>query len=197
MEQLSTNPTDIYDPDFFRMHVPWRSEYERIGDALCELLDFHSVLDIGCGNAFILSRMLHKRKTVLGVDGSQHALAAAPKNLSKYLYIHDLSVPGQWGQFDLVLCTEVAEHMTANSSDVLVKTICDNSRRYVFFTAATPGQGGRNHINEQPHDYWIAKFADNKHYLNAELTGILRERLQGNIATIFWFTNNALIFQMA
>ena len=28
----------------------------------------------------------------------------------------------------------------------------------IVFTAATPGQGGDDHINEQLHSYWVAKF---------------------------------------
>jgi hypothetical protein len=27
----------------------------------------------------------------------------------------------------------------------------------IVFTAATPGQSGEDHVNEQPHAYWIAK----------------------------------------
>jgi hypothetical protein len=29
----------------------------------------------------------------------------------------------------------------------------------IVFTAAPPGQGGTDHVNEQPPSYWIAKFS--------------------------------------
>ena len=29
----------------------------------------------------------------------------------------------------------------------------------VIFSAATPGQGGTDHVNERPHSYWIEKFS--------------------------------------
>jgi hypothetical protein len=31
---------------------------------------------------------------------------------------------------------------------------------YVIMSGATPGQGGYHHVNEQPREYWIDKFAE-------------------------------------
>lgn len=30
----------------------------------------------------------------------------------------------------------------------------------MLFSAATPGQGGYRHVNEQPHEYWLNRFED-------------------------------------
>jgi hypothetical protein len=58
----------------------------------------------------------------------------------------------------LVICTEVAEHLPANVASQLVSHLVSLSD-VILFTAATPGQGGRHHLNEQPHSYWVALFA--------------------------------------
>jgi len=78
---------------------------------------------------------------------------------------------------------------------MLVNNICCNSAGLVFFTAATPGQGGHGHVNEQAHDYWIAMFAQRGFHLDADSTSRLRDDLSGRIRQIWWFTKNAFIFR--
>ncbi|MEL7345935.1 MAG: hypothetical protein AAFN59_13950, partial [Pseudomonadota bacterium] len=59
--------------------------------------------------------------------------------------------------FDIALSTEVAEHLPATIADPYVDFLIAISDT-VIMTAATPGQGGTDHVNEQPNAYWIEKF---------------------------------------
>ena len=61
-------------------------------------------------------------------------------------------------QYSLVLCLEVAEHITEENSDKLIKHLTQ-SGNIILFSAAIPFQGGSGHINEQWPDYWAKKFA--------------------------------------
>ena len=184
-----------YDRSFFEMHMPWRAEYEAIADVLVAGLKFSSVIDLGCGNGFILNRLAQNGKEVIGVDGSSHALAAAPSELRPRLIAADLTQPLRLGQHDLVICSEVAEHLEPRHANILVDNICGHSAESVFFTAAVPGQGGHGHVNEQPHEYWIAMFALRGFQLDAGSTSNLRRDLSERIHTIWWFTHNALVFR--
>jgi hypothetical protein len=56
--------------------------------------------------------------------------------------------PLQWWRFDLALCLEVAEHLPAAAGDSLVRRLASVGAR-ILFSAAIPGQGGRNHVNEK------------------------------------------------
>ncbi len=58
------------------------------------------------------------------------------------------------------MCTEVAEHLPESAADTLVETIVRHAKELILFSAATPGQGGYRHINEQPHEYWEKKFLE-------------------------------------
>jgi SAM-dependent methyltransferase len=185
----------FYDRSFFERHVPWRAEYEAIADMLAARLTFLSVIDMGCGNGFIIARLAQLGKKVTGIDGSLHAIAAAPPEIRPRLMTADLTQPLRLGHYDLVICSEVAEHLEAHHAAVLVDTICSNSAGLVFFTAATPGQVGHGHVNEQPHDYWIAMFAQRGFRLDAASTSSLRDDLSKRINMISWFTDNALIFR--
>ncbi len=186
--------SSIYDKNFFDMHVPWRQEYKDIADILSKLLDFSSVLDLGCGNGFILASLKDHGKTVCGIDGSAHALETAPHELNEFLSLYDLTEPLYLGKFDLVICTEVAEHLDAQFSDILIDNICGNSKGLVYFTAATPGQGGYCHINEQPHSYWIQEFDERGFCLHHELTYSIRGELNKSVHDVWWFAQNSMIF---
>lgn len=188
------NLTDDYDSTFFAAHLPWREEYDLIAGCLSERLQFQSVLDLGCGNGFLLAQLAELGKDVTGVDGSANAAAWAPSTIAARIQIGDLTQPLWLGRRDLVICSEVAEHLDAAYADRLVENICINTGRHVFFTAATPGQGGHHHVNEQPHDYWIAKFQQRHFTLDAIATRQLRADLSGCINMLWWFTNNAMIF---
>jgi hypothetical protein len=61
------------------------------------------------------------------------------------------------GRFDVCLCIEVAEHLSPEAAPRLVEGLTRLSDTIVF-SAATPGQGGVGHINEQPHSYWHELF---------------------------------------
>jgi hypothetical protein len=64
----------------------------------------------------------------------------------------------------------------------------------VFFTAAHPGQTGLAHINEQPKEYWIERFARVGKRFDHDLTqrvsdGFVRERVPAH-----YLIENAMVF---
>ena len=71
----------------------------------------------------------------------------------------DICQPFDLGRrFDLVMSLEVAEHVAEEHADTVIDSICRHGD-VVMFSAAIPHQGGVHHVNEQPYDYWRAKFA--------------------------------------
>lgn len=77
--------------------------------------------------------------------------------------VHDLEVPlggavdGE--RFELAMSLEVGEHLSPNRADGFVDDLVGLADA-VLWSAATPGQGGYGHINEQPHAYWAERFED-------------------------------------
>jgi len=82
-----------------------------------------------------------------------------PRNLllTKNYIDHDLRRPFIGGKWNLAICMEVAEHLEEMYADTLVESI-SKSADLILFGAAIPGQGGKNHFNEQYQSYWLAKF---------------------------------------
>lgn len=189
------NLSNIYDRAFFDMHLPWQAEYDAIASLLAERLEFSSVLDLGCGNGFIIAKLAELGRDVTGVDGSSHVLDVMPPNLAGRVRILDLTKSVRLGRYDLVVCSEVAEHLDGIHAGTLVENVCENSAGQVFFTAATPGQGGHYHVNEQPHGYWIAQFFGHGYLLDQAVTFAIRDDLFAIAKTTWWLARNAMIFR--
>jgi hypothetical protein len=124
-----------------------------------ELVQFHSVLDVGCGRGAWLAVCRDQgAKRIVGYDGDYVNRSSLlipescfrPTDLSKPFTIDD--------RFDLAICVEVAEHLPARMARLLVKALT-GAAPAVLFSAAIPGQGGTKHINEQWPAYWQRLFA--------------------------------------
>jgi hypothetical protein len=106
-----------------------------------------SVIDFGCGlGCWLEVAQECGVADVMGVDG--------PAGRSPGRFVeHDLTEPFYGEDFDLAICLEVAEHLPRSAARTLVKSLV-RAAPLILFSAATPGQGGEGHINEQPHAYW-------------------------------------------
>lgn len=117
-----------------------------------------SVIDIGCGTGTWLKIFKsYGVDEILGIDGSNVDLSHLEIPAENFR-AHDLREPLQLKKkFDLAVCLEVAEHLPDANADALVELLVSTSDT-ILFSAALPGQGGQNHINEQRFSYWVEKF---------------------------------------
>jgi SAM-dependent methyltransferase len=157
---------------------------------IVSLLGVTSVLDIGCGVGAWLSvhRTLGVTETV-GVDGDYVDRSLLQIANTDFL-ARDIAQPFDLGRrFDLVECLEVAEHVPHSASETLVDNITRHGD-HILFSAAVPGQGGENHINEQPLGYWRDLFEKR----NYQMYDFLRPRLRNQKAVEPWYRFNILFF---
>lgn len=166
----------------------------RFGAWLIDKLHPSSVIDIGCGPGIYLVPFALSGASVLGVDACAKG-GECLYEIQGAFERFDLRFPYYAPQkFRLAICMEVAEHLHAEYADTLMDTICVASDM-VLFTGAVPGQGGTNHYNEQPHSYWIQKFADRGysiHPLQEEMRAFL-QTLPANCSG--WLKNNSFLFK--
>jgi SAM-dependent methyltransferase len=192
----------IYNREWFMGHHALRDEYRAVANVIHDVF-YHEVcscIDVGCGMAFVIERLAELGWGAIGVDGSKLAIELAPESVRGRVSVCDLTVPhalGREGEFGLVICTEVAEHLRAEFADTLVSGVagCMRSGGFVMWTAATPGQGGNDHVNEQPHEYWISRFEKRGLNLDKMRTGYIREQLAVACNGMHWFGRNTLVFK--
>ncbi len=149
-----------------------------------------TVCDFGCGVGTWLKVFSELgTQDVLGLEGdwldTQYVVIPFES-----LKITDLSSTVQLNKiYDLAVSLEVAEHIDEKYADVFVDNIAQASDT-ILFSAAIPGQGGVNHVNEQPHQYWIDKF-ENRGYVTFDC---IRWRIANNPKVFPWYQNNIYIF---
>jgi SAM-dependent methyltransferase len=150
-----------------------------------------SVIDVGCGTGTWLSVFKELGvKRVLGVDGDY--VDKQKLHIPEHEFITaDLENPFYYkDKFDLAVCLEVAEHLKPDAAGIIVNTLCNLSDK-ILFSAALPKQGGQNHINEQPFEYWKKLFND-KGYLWKD---VFRERIWMNANIDWWYKQNMFLIE--
>jgi SAM-dependent methyltransferase len=149
-----------------------------------------SVIDFGCGTgSWLLVASERGISDYIGLDGDyvDHSLLFIPQD--KFIP-SNLNIEIQLNKkFDLALSMEVAEHLNRESADTFVSSICKHTD-IVLFSAATPHQGGTNHVNEQPLSYWNAKFEAQ----NYQLLDCLRAKFWNDKNIPVFYRQNAVLF---
>jgi SAM-dependent methyltransferase len=149
-----------------------------------------SVADFGCGSGTWLAEFLICGvPRVSGLDFGD--------GTRKYLFIPretfrvaDLSQPVRdVPPHDLVMSVEVAEHLPESSARSFVRSLTSVAD-LVTFSAATPLQGGHNHLNERWPSYWIRLFRD----AGFRCHDVLRPILWNDRRVEWWYRQNLLLF---
>jgi SAM-dependent methyltransferase len=188
-------PDAIYTAGYFAwVDETARASADAIAASIVNRFAPASVIDVGCGTGALLESLIKKGVVASGLERAEAARALCRQrglSVRKFDVEHD-TYDGPGG-FDLAVCLEVAEHVSAPTGERLVELLCTLANTVVF-TAAPPGQGGKDHINEQPPAYWIASFRRSDFALDDSETLAVRTEWQA-AATAQWYYRNALIFR--
>jgi SAM-dependent methyltransferase len=153
-----------------------------------------SILDIGCARGTWLDEWRAVGVAdVFGVDGDyvNPAQLMIPADRFKAA---DLSRSIDLGRrFDLVQSLEVAEHVAGDAADTFVGNLVAHASGAILFSAAPPGQGGEFHVNEQPYEYWRAKFSSHGY----TPYDCVRPLIAHDREVSFWYRYNTLLYLTA
>lgn len=113
-----------------------------------------SMVDIGCGPAWMVELANHLGIHAIGIEGDQSV------GSKEYIKFHDFT-HGPYeiaNNFDLAYSVEFLEHVEEKYMDNYMAVF--TKANYIFCSAAVPGQGGDHHVNEKTREYWIEKFSE-------------------------------------
>ncbi|WNB18069.1 class I SAM-dependent methyltransferase [Marivirga arenosa] len=150
-----------------------------------------SLLDVGCGTGTWLRAFenLYGIKNYIGIDGDfidKSKLVIDPKKFEET----DLNEGFKLNKkFDVVLCLEVAEHLDKISAARLIEDLTLHSN-IIIFSAAIPGQGGQNHVNEQWPEYWERLFNSK----NFKKYDIIRGKIWNHQDVDVWYKQNIFVY---
>lgn len=183
-------PGREYDEEFFEaLREGALRSAEVIVPLVLELIRPRSVVDVGCGTGLWLATFAqHGVVDYLGVDRfAPPGLLAIPRD--RFIEA-DLTHPLELGRvFDLAISLEVAEHLPDGSASRFIESLT-RLAPVVLFSAAIPGQGGTNHVNEQWPDYWSCLFAAR----GFDPIDIVRPRIWHNESVELWYAQNTILY---
>jgi hypothetical protein len=84
---------------------------------------------------------------------------------------------------------EVAEHIHPEAAAIFVDSLV-RLAPVILFSAAIPGQGGVNHVNEQWSEYWVERFEQRGY----EVIDCIRKKLWQNKGVLWSYAQNILLF---
>jgi SAM-dependent methyltransferase len=162
---------------------------DRLVPVVMAALSPASVVDVGCGRGTWLARFLADGVAGLGLDGDYVARDSllVPARDFRALDITETFDLGR--RFDLAVCLEVGEHVPPEASGRLVANLVRHASM-VLFSAAVPGQGGENHINERPLDFWRGVFGQHGY----RVFDAFRPALAHHADVEPWYRYNVLLY---
>jgi SAM-dependent methyltransferase len=173
------SPDELYDERYYDDIDPFMLvSAPAISRSIKREFEPQSVIDIGCGAGALLASLEEAGITCVGFD---YAEAALDRCRRSGLTVRRLDIerdPIPPNRADVVVSTEVAEHLDEESADRFVELLTTLAP-IAMVTAALPGQGGTDHVNEQPNEYWIEKFGARGFTFDGDLSMRLRAEWRG------------------
>ncbi len=135
----------------------WLQFYAKIAEAIVRQIGPHTVLDAGCAYGFIVEALRDRGIEAFGIDISEYAIQNVREDIRPHVHVASLLDPLPQ-RYDLIVCIEVLEHLTAIEGEQAVENLCKASDDVLF--CSTPEDYREvTHLNVRPPDYWSTLFA--------------------------------------
>ncbi len=192
MTNSDTTMPQAYDAEFFAAQREGSLRSARlIVPQLLQLFPATSVVDVGCGIGTWLRACVETGVAEAhGYDGDyvdRPMLEIAPEAFTAVDLRDDF--PLRRRHYDLALSLEVAEHLPPEAARGFVRRLTE-AAPIVAFSAAIPGQGGTEHLNECWQDEWRAVFAA----FDYRPVDCIRPAIWGNAMIEYWYQQNLVVY---
>ena len=149
------------------------------------------MIDVGCGTGALLAAF---RECGCTVNGLEYADPGIEYCRRRHLPVRKFNVEKDTlaERHDLVTSFEVAEHLPSWIADKFADLLCSLAP-IVVMSAATPGQGGLDHVNEQPHSYWKDRFKRRGYTFDGDASADLADQWR-SAGTADFYYKNVMVF---
>jgi len=156
----------VYDAEYYALHcgrVPyerndyWLEQFGRIAEELIRAFAPRRVFDAGCAFGMLVEALWDRGVEAHGRDISEYAIGQARPDIARFCTVGSMTDEIE-GEYDLVTCIEVLEHMTEEDSERAIGVICRAAPSVLF--SSTPSDFDEpTHVNVRPPIHWLRRFA--------------------------------------
>ena len=198
----SFDKKDEFDPKVYdaKQFQRPKEPYYALSAAADKLLKPKSVIDVGCANGFTIDWWLKHQVRAEGIEGAKAAFKLMPAKVRPRVKLWDLrrSLPAG-RRYDLVIFTEVAEHIKPNHQKVMLKNVVGLVGKYLLISWSDKwddfkGTKRQEHFNPRSKAYVKRRLENLGLSFVPDLTGQLNLKLKDSAAFSHW-QNNLLIFK--
>jgi SAM-dependent methyltransferase len=145
----------------------WRHLFDGFAAAIVAELSPHTVLDLGCGPGLLVEALRQRGVEAWGVDISEYAIEHAAAGAREFCRVGSVTDPIE-GDFDLIVCIEVLEHVPQQYANAAVEEMSRHARR-VLFSSSPDEFRDPSHTNVQPTEFWVGLFGRHGMYRDFDL----------------------------
>lgn len=163
--------------DDMKKYGPFSQHLRRLLNSLLSSLTFETLLDVGCGQGSLLIELQTKYPSAMlsGLDFSPAAVALARQRLPQCnFYVLDITKDALDAQFDVVVCSEVLEHIPDDQA--AIKNLARMTARYLIVSSP---QG-------RIRKFEVAEMGHVRNYARGELAGKLKAHGLTPVRIIEW-----------
>jgi len=136
----------------------WLRYFGDVATHLVADLSPKTALDVGCALGMLVESLRDRGVDADGIDISTFAVSHARTDIREHLFEGSILDPFPRPLYDLVICTEVLEHVPPKEAPSAVANLCRHARQIIF--SSTPIDFAEaSHLNVQPREHWIELFS--------------------------------------
>ncbi len=155
-----------YDGRPYRRSAEWLTFFGGIADRIAAHIGPRRVLDAGCALGLLVETLRTKGIDAFGIDFSAFAIEHVHEPVKPFCSQASVTDPLR-EQYDLIVCFEVLEHITAPDAETAIANFCAHTRD-ILFSSSPVHFGEATHLNTQPPEYWAAQFARHHFYRDVD-----------------------------
>ena len=146
----------------YRRNTEWLTFFADIADRIVADIRPSRVLDAGCALGLLVEALRTRGVDAFGIDFSVFAIDHVYEPVKPFCWQGSVTDPLR-EQYDLVVCFEVLEHLTAADAETAIANFCAHSDD-ILFSSSPFHFAEATHVNMQPPGYWAAQFARHECY---------------------------------
>ena len=144
-------------PVVYERNEHWLTFFGGVADALVRSFMPRRVFDAGCALGFLVESLWDRGVETHGRDISEFAVSRIRMDVRPFCQVGSIADPIE-GEYDLVTCIEVLEHMTETEAVRAIAAMTRVTSRILFSSSPTD-LSEPTHINVKPTAYWLGQFA--------------------------------------